>query len=151
MIAFGSTTGITLRFGVDVAIKSRIWRSSGFLRITDIQFQHEAIELRFRQLIRAFLFERILRGQHEERIGEGISLVADRDLPFLHRFEQGALHLGGGAIDFVRQESDWKKRAELGRELAGARIVDQGANQVRRQQIGRELQTLRSGCRRPLS
>ena len=65
----------------------------GFLRITDIQLQHEAIELRFGQLIGAFLFERVLRGQNEERIGERIGLLADRDLPFLHRFEQARFAL----------------------------------------------------------
>ena len=75
----------------------------GFLRIADVQFQHEAVELRFRQLIRALLLERILRRQDKERIGEGISCFANRDLPFLHRFEQRALNLGRGAIDFVRQ------------------------------------------------
>ncbi len=72
MICCGSTTGVTLRSGAEVAIKSRIRRSSDFCRITDMQLQHEAIELRFRQLIGAFLFERILGGENEERIGEGI-------------------------------------------------------------------------------
>ena len=39
----------------------------GARRIADLQFQHEAVHLRFGQRIGAFLFDRILRGQHEER------------------------------------------------------------------------------------
>ena len=78
-----------------------------------MQLQHEAIELRFGQLIGAFLFERILRGEHEERIGEGIGCFADRDLPLLHRFEQRALHLGGRAVDFVGENQVGEERAEL--------------------------------------
>ena len=117
----------------------------GFLRIADVQLQHEAVELRFGQLIGAFLLERILRRQHEERIGQRIGRFADRDLPFLHRFEQRALHLGRRAIDFVGQDQVGEDRAELRRELAGARIVDQRADQIGRQQIGRELQALEAG------
>ena len=56
-----------------------------------------------------------------------------------------ALHLGRRAIDFVRENQIGKERTELGREFAGARIVNERADQIRRQQIGRELQTLKTG------
>ena len=42
-----------------------------FLRITNVQLQHEAIELRFGKLIRAFLFERILRRENENGSASG--------------------------------------------------------------------------------
>ena len=43
------------------------------VRIIDDDLQHEAIDLRFGQRIGAFLFERILRRQDEERIGQTIA------------------------------------------------------------------------------
>ena len=63
-------------------------RSSAFCGIADVQLQHETIELRFGKLIGAFLLERILRRENEKRIGERIRFFANRDLAFLHRFEQ---------------------------------------------------------------
>ena len=39
------------------------------VRIADDDVEHEAIELRFRQRIGAFLLDRVLRRQHEERFG----------------------------------------------------------------------------------
>ena len=55
------------------------------------------------------------------------------------------MHFGRRAIDFVGQNQVRKERAELGREFAAARIVNQRADQVGRQQVGRELQTLKAG------
>ena len=63
--------------------------------------------------IGAFLFDGVLRGQDEERLFEGVTVVADGDLLFLHRFEQGALHLGGGAVDLVGQNEVGEDRAFL--------------------------------------
>ena len=117
-------------------------------RIADIELEHETIELRLGKLIGAFLLERILRRENEERIGKRIGLVADRHLPFLHRLEQCALHFGRRAIDFVGQDQVGKDRPELGREFAAARIVDQRADQVGRQKIGRELDALETGLNR---
>ena len=145
MICSGATTGSTCRSGRGSRHQIENLPLLRFRRITDVQLEHEAVELRFGQLIGAFLLERILRGENEERIGQRIGLVADRDLAFLHRFEQRALHLGRRAIDFVGQDQVRKNRAELGRELAAARIVNQRADQVRRQQVGRELQPLKAG------
>ncbi len=74
-----------------------------------------------------------------------ISLVADRDLAFLHRLEQRALHFGRRTVDFVGQDQVRKNRTELGRELAAAGIVNQRADQIGGQKVGRELQTLKAG------
>ena len=99
----------------------------------------EAIELGFRQRIRPLLLDRILRRQHQKRLFERIRIFTDGDLLLLHRLQQGALHLGRSAVDFVGQNEVGEDRAFLDRELAGARIVNLGADDVRRQQIGREL------------
>ena len=72
-------------------------------------------------------------------------MLADGDLPLLHRFEQRALHLGRRTIDFVGQDQVREKWSELGRELASARVINEGADQIRRQKIGRELQSLKPG------
>ena len=45
-------------------------------RVADLQLEHEPVELRFRQRIRAFLLDRILRGEHEERLGQLVRLAA---------------------------------------------------------------------------
>ena len=36
------------------------------LRVTDVQLEHETIELRLGQLVSAFLFDWVLRGQEPE-------------------------------------------------------------------------------------
>ena len=149
MICFGSTTASTSQ--VRRRSRHQIEDASflAFLRVTDIQLEHETIQLRLRQLVCAFLFDRVLCRKNQERIGEGISLVADCDLALLHRFEQRALNFGWRAIDFVGQNQIRKDRPELGREFAAARIVNERSDQIRGQQIGRELQPLKTGLNAP--
>ena len=73
-------------------------------RIGHEHLEHEAVLLRLGQRIGAFLLDRVLRGQHEERIGQLVPHAADRDLPLLHRFQQRGLRLGRRAVDFVGQD-----------------------------------------------
>ena len=65
--------------------------------------------------------------------GSVIRLVAERDLPLLHRFEQRALHFGGRAIDFIREHDVGEDRA-LARACTcpSPRIVDQRCRRCRR-------------------
>ena len=63
-------------------------------RIIQQHLEHEAVHLRFGQRIGAFLVNRVLRGQHQERRRQRHRLAAERHLPLLHGFEQGRLHLG---------------------------------------------------------
>jgi hypothetical protein len=72
------------------------------------------------------------------RSGRG-SFFADGDLPLLHRLEKRALHLGGRAVDFVRQHQVREDGTELGGELAPVLVVDDGADEIGRQEVGREL------------
>ena len=69
--------------------------------IADLQLEHEAVELRLRQRIGAFLLDRVLRG--ETKNGSGSSYVWPPAVTrvLLHRLEQGRLRLRRGAVDFV--------------------------------------------------
>ena len=60
----------------------------------------------------------------------------------LHRLEQRRLDLGGRAVDLVGQDHVGEDRALLGLELGLLRVVDERADQVRREQVGRELDAL---------
>ena len=90
------------------------------VRIVHEHLEHEAVLLRLGQRIGAFLLDRVLRGQHEERIGELVPHAADRDLPLLHRFEQRGLRLGRRAVDFVGQNHVREQRPFEKAELAAA-------------------------------
>ena len=107
--------------------------------IVDPHLEHEAVHLRLRQRISALLLDRILGGEHHERVVERVAVVADGHLPLLHRLQQGALHLGRGAVDLVGKDDVGEDRSALGGELAAARMVHQRTDQIRRQQVGGEL------------
>ena len=136
--------GVTTALQVGVAARFRHrFQNLPFLRarrITDFQFQHEAVHLRFGQRISSFLLNRILRRQNQKRFFELESIFADGDLLFLHRFEQRALHLRRRAIDFVRQNQIGEDRPFARGEAAGLRIVNLRADDVGGQHVRRELQ-----------
>ena len=48
----------------------------GAAGIIDLDVQQEPVELGFGQRIGPFLLERVLRGQHEERVGQRVHLAA---------------------------------------------------------------------------
>ena len=75
-------------------------------------------------------------------------LAPDRHLPLLHHFEQRALHLGGRAVDLIRQQEVGKDRAERGVEFAGLLIVDARADQIGGDKVGRELDALELAANR---
>ncbi len=68
--------------------------------------------------------------------------VADGDLALLHGLQQRALDLGRGPVDLVGQDDVGENRPFAGGEFAGLGIVDQGADEVRRQQVRGELDAL---------
>ena len=89
--------------------------------------------------IGAELVGRILRGDHEERRGQGAGLALDRDLVFLHRLEQRALGLGAGAVDLVGEQHLREHRSGVEDERFLAALVDADADRSRRHQVGGEL------------
>ena len=112
-------------------------------RVVDDDVEHEAIELRFRQRVRAFELDRVLRGEHVERLVELIGLALHGDAMLLHRFEQRRLRLRRGAVDFVRQHDVGEDRPRREHHLpaTGSRILlhEIRAGDVGRHQVGREL------------
>lgn len=80
-------------------------------------------------------------GQHQERLLQFEGLIADGDLLLLHGFEQGALHFGRGAIDFVGQDQVGENGAAPGSKGPRLRIVNLRADQVGREQVRGELET----------
>ena len=65
--------------------------------------------------------------------------MADRHLALLHHLEQRRLHLGGRAVDLVGEQEVAEDRAFLGVEAARVGPVDARADEVARDEIGREL------------
>ena len=107
--------------------------------VVDEDLQHEAVDLRFRQRIRALRLDRVLRCHHEERIGNGVCRVADRHLALLHHLEQRRLHLRRCAVDLVREQEIREHGTEVSVERPRVRPVDSRTDEVRRHKVGREL------------
>ena len=63
------------------------------------------------------MFDRVLRGDHQKRLRQRVRVRVDRDLAFVHGFEQRGLRLGRGAVDFVGQQHVGEDRAALEFEL----------------------------------
>ena len=94
-----------------VVVRSRIWRQLLAAAVLHEQLEEEAVELGLGQRVGALLLERVLRGHDEERLLELADLAAGGDLLFLHRFEQGGLRLGRGAVDLVGEDDLGEDRA----------------------------------------
>ena len=117
----------------------------GGLRIADAHVHQEAVELRFGQRERTFLFDRVLRGHHQEQVGQRIGLPAHGDLAFAHRLEQCGLHFRRRAVDLVGQQHLVEDRAGLEFEVAILRAPHVASGQVRRQQVRGELHACEAG------
>ena len=114
----------------------------GGARVVDEHLQHEPVDLRLGKRIGPVGLDRVLRRHDQEGVGQGVGLPADGDLALLHRFEQGALHLGRGPVDLVGQDQVGEDRAERHLELAELLVVDPRADDVGRHEVGRELDAL---------
>ena len=98
-------------------MRSRTSFSSSRVGIPDPHLEHEAVELGLGQRIGALVLDRVLGGEDHERLLQRIGRAADRDLMLLHRLEQRGLHLGGRAVDLVRQDDLGEERPLLDVEL----------------------------------
>ena len=110
--------------------------------IIQLDQEHEAVQLGFRQRIRSFLFDRILRGQHQEGRLQSERLAHHRDLLLLHRFQHGGLRLRRSAVDLVGQDHVGEDRTMHKFELAAAACLvlqDVRPGDVHRHQVGGEL------------
>src|SRR4051812_17211980 len=118
------------------------------LGVADDELEHEAVDLRLGQRVGALGLDRVLRRQHEERLGDLVGLVPDRDLALLHHLEQRRLHLRRGAVDLVGEQEVAEHGAELRVEAARVGAVDARADEVRRYEVRRELQALEGAAQR---
>ena len=114
-------------------------RSEAAIRIAQAHAHQEAIELRLRQAIGAELLMRILRGDHEERLGQRVGHAIDADLTLLHRLQQRALRFGAGAIDLIGQQQLGEHRAAAELEFVRVAIEDRYPDDVGRQHVAGEL------------
>ena len=104
--------------------------------------QQKAVQLRFGQGVGALLLDGVLGSHDQEQGRQGIGFTAHRDLPLGHRFQQGRLHLGRRAVDFVRQHQVVEDGSLLEMEAGFLGTVDLGPRDVTRQQVGGELNTV---------
>lgn len=110
--------------------------------IAEFDFQQEAIELRLGQRKGSDLVRRVLGGNDEKWLGQRAGFAFGRDLTFFHGFEQGALGLRRGAIDFVGEYHLGEDRAGVEVKGTGAAIEDRDADDVRGQHVAGELDAL---------
>src|SRR5688572_28004418 len=75
-------------------------------------------------------------------------MAVDRDLPFVHRFEQRRLRLRRGPIDLVRQQKITEDRPGLELEGLLMRVVNRYAEHVARQHVAGELQSMEAARNR---
>jgi hypothetical protein len=104
-----------------------------WIRITDAQAQHETVQLRLRQRIRAVMFDRVLRGEHDERRGQSMRRAFNGDVSFGHRFEQRRLGFRRGAIDLVGEHDVGENRSGFPLENAAVLVVNGKSDDVGRQ------------------
>ena len=74
-------------------------------RVADLHADHEPVELRLGQRVRAGEVLRVLRRDDEERIRQRRRHALDRDLPFVHGLEQRGLRARARAVDLVGEEN----------------------------------------------
>ena len=131
--------------------------------------EKEPVQLRLGQRIGAFLFNGVLRRDHEERRSDldvkgargqclpdgqngrqGMRFAKHRDLIFGHGLQHCGLGLGRGSVDLVRQQDVGKHRPFLEHQPVGVvRVRKQRAGNVRRHQIRGELNAPPRLFRRP--
>lgn len=113
------------------------------IRVTQFDAHQEAVQLRFRQGEGADLVGRILRSDDEERLGQLPGDAFRRHLVFFHGFQQCALCLGGGAIDFVGENHLSEYRAGMKFETGTVAVIHRNTENIRWQQVTGELDALK--------
>jgi hypothetical protein len=87
----------------------------------------------------------VLGGDDQEGLGQRVGDAFDRRLAFAHRLQERRLGARRGPVDLVGQQDVGEDRAFLEEEAPFFRVVDRGAQDVGRQQVGRELDPLEVG------
>lgn len=69
-----------------------------------MDLHEKSVQLRFRQRIGSFCFDRVLSRQNKERIRQFVRLATYCQLTFLHRLKQCTLSFRWCAVDFVSKD-----------------------------------------------
>ena len=108
----------------------------------------KAIELGFRQRVRAGVFGRVLSRDHEEGARQWMQLPVDRDASLGHRLQQRRLGLRAGSIDLVGQDNVGEQGSAVKDEISGrASLHDFGhrrANHIAGQKVTGKLDASKS-------
>ena len=118
-------------------------------RIAELETEEESVELRLGERERALVFDRVLGGDHQERVGHRVGRPVDRRLMFLHAFEQSGLRLRRGPVDLIGQHDLAHDRAWPELELLGLLVVDGQARYVGREEVRRELDPAEGAAEAP--
>ena len=110
-----------------------------WLGISQAQSQHEPVELGLGQGERAFVFDRVLRGDDQEGIWHRVRRAVDRGLTLFHALEQARLGLRRGTVDLVGEDDLGHDRAGPELELLRLLVVDRQPGDVGGQQVRGEL------------
>jgi len=112
------------------------WTLHFRIGIAQAQPDEKPVELRFRQRESAFMINRVLGRNQEERRGQFVVGSVGGHFPFRHRFEQGGLRARGGAVDFIGQDDLREERTGPELELGRLGIENGAAGDVAGQQVG---------------
>jgi len=108
--------------------------------LADVDLHQESVPLCLGERVDTFGLDRVLGGEHEERRRCRPRLSRDGHVPFGHDLEQRRLHLRRRAVDLVRKDHVGEHRSPFDVEVLARRAPDARAHDVRRDEIGRELQ-----------
>ena len=90
------------------------------VRVVELDLEEEAVELTFGEGEDALVLVRVLRRDHEERVGKLVRLAVDGHLALLHRLEERGLGARRRTVDLVREEDVREDGARHEEVLAGA-------------------------------
>ncbi len=110
------------------------------IAVVEVDLEEEAVELRLGQWVDALVLVRVLRRDHEERIGEAVLPAVDRDVALLHRLEHRRLRPRRRPVHFVCEDDVREDRA--GEEDVLAELRHHLADDVGRRRVGGELDPL---------
>jgi hypothetical protein len=110
------------------------------IRVLELDLEQEPVELGLRKRMDPLVLVRVLRRDHEERVGQPLRLAVDRHLPLLHRLEQRRLRARRRAVDLVREEH--VREHDAGHEHRLASSHDHLAGELSRSRVRRELHPL---------
>ena len=134
--------------------------ASGFARdteflfvrwVSDIDEEHEAVELSFRERVGSFLLHRVLSREHEKWLIKSVGFTQHGHHIFLHRFQHSRLSLCRSTVDFIREHKVGEHWAfdELELTLASCCFLnDICAGNVRGHEVWSKLDTVKAQLHR---